>query len=971
MGCLFLPGKFIGENILFLRIGTNIYLMIKMSSFYKYTVVLLFFILVTIHAYPNRPHIINIYRESYKADNKNWSVSEDDRGFMYFGNDIGLLEFDGIEWNLNSLPNSLIVRSVAAQSHNTVFTGGYEEFGRWDRDASGKLRYTSLSDSLDKALFRNDDFWKIWIAADRVYFQSFTSIYMYDYKCVSRVPFDKGFLFLTKVRDEFLVQEMLGPLFRLKGSVLEKIEGSDIFKNTDVRVILPYRDSEYLIGTSTRGIFIYDGKTFKEWNTNLSAVISSKELNCGLLSSRGSYFFGTILEGIYEVGQDGKIIDHISSANYLQNNTILSLYEDNTKNIWAALDKGIAYIQYIDNMSSYTDPGGQTGAVYGAMIWNDKLFIGTNQGVFYLMQDHLNRSDALSEMKLVEGTQGQVWALKIVDGKLYCCHNKGLKEIHRDMTVSDAYSIGTGVYNLAEANIKDRRVLLLSTYQSLRMVDKETGKVYNPGQISEPVISAETDHLGNLWLEHFNRGVYRCKLDDDLSGFRTFSYYGGNNSDGLPYKLKLFKVGGRIVLLGDGKFYTYDDIENKIVPNKLLNDCFANIKNLRQVVPISNNLFWALTNTSVYKFVYDGYEALILENYNLGMNHSLVNGYENISILNDSTSLICLDNGFLLYDKNESKENNLKHNVALPFIESLKTVNSRGTIMYKQLNQKMEIAYNYNTITFHFSSVNTFASDLSFQYILDGVDQDWSLPQKVNRVTYARLPEGKYTFKIRSVDTLGNYSETISYDFTILSPWYSTIWAYLLYIIIIGLIMYIIWMLILKRYRNLHLQKIRYRETKRLRALAGELQHEVEQKNAELLTQTSFIMQKNELILKIKDIVDDFYTKSKSSALQPLYQKINALLNNNLNSEDDWKMFLIKFEEKHTGFFKKMKALYPQLTNNDLRLCACLKLNLDTKDTAALMNLSVRAVENSRYRLRKKLNLQPSQNLNEFFLDID
>ena len=146
---------------------------------------------------------------------------------------------------------------------------------------------------------------------------------------------------------------------------------------------------------------------------------------------------------------------------------------------------------------------------------------------------------------------------------------------------------------------------------------------------------------------------------------------------------------------------------------------------------------------------------------------------------------------------------------------------------------------------------------------------------------------------------------------------------------------------------------------------------EVEQKSAELLTQTSFIIQKNELILKVKDIIDDFYSKNKTASLTALYQKINALLNNNMDSEDDWKTFLIKFEEKHTGFFKKMKILYPQLTNNDLRLCACLKLNLETKEIASLMNLSVRAVENSRYRLRKKLNLNPSQNLNEFFLSMD
>lgn len=82
-------------------------------------------------------------------------------------------------------------------------------------------------------------------------------------------------------------------------------------------------------------------------------------------------------------------------------------------------------------------------------------------------------------------------------------------------------------------------------------------------------------------------------------------------------------------------------------------------------------------------------------------------------------------------------------------------------------------------------------------------------------------------------------------------------------------------------------------------------------------------------------------------------------------------MFLIKFEQKHRTFFKALKEAYPLLTNNDLRLCACLKLNMDTKDIASLMNLSIRAVENNRYRLRKKLNLQPAQNLNEFFLTIE
>ena len=124
-------------------------------------------------------------------------------------------------------------------------------------------------------------------------------------------------------------------------------------------------------------------------------------------------------------------------------------------------------------------------------------------------------------------------------------------------------------------------------------------------------------------------------------------------------------------------------------------------------------------------------------------------------------------------------------------------------------------------------------------------------------------------------------------------------------------------------------------------------------------------------MLKLKEMVDEICSKNTQKSLVPLYLKLNNLLTSNLNTEDDWKMFLIKFEQKHHNFFKTLKECYPQLTTNDLRLCACLKLNMDTKDIASLMNLSIRAIENNRYRLRKKLDLKPAQNLNDFFLSIE
>lgn len=917
----------------------------------------------------NKPYIINYSKNEYKADNKNWSIGQDEKGIMYFGNDIGLLEFDGIGWSLNEMKNKLTVRSLSVLSHNTIFTGGYEEFGRWDRGISGKLEYTSLSSELDKSLFKNDDFWKIWSSDKEVYFQSFNSVFIYDYKKVERISLIKPILFLTKVRNEYWVQEIGGALFRLEGKALKKIEGSDVFSSTEVRVVLPYSTQGYLIGTATRGIYIYDGYSFKEWNSNLSNILSSSDLNCGVFTSRGTYVFGTILNGIYEIDVNGNILNQLSTENMLQNNTVLSIFQDNSDNIWAGLDRGISYIQYLSKISTHIDPRGDVGSFYAAAFWSDKLFLGTNQGVFYIDKNDLKKSSTFSNMKLIEGTQGQVWSLAVVDDRLFCAHNRGFKEIDKDLSVSEPYNVGTGVYSLKEVRLKGRDLLLLSTYNSIQLIDIKTGKSYGYNQIKEPIISGEVDHLENVWLEHFNKGVYRCRLTSDLQNIESTKYFGGDTGDGLPYKLKIFKAGGGIVLLGDNKFYRYDDISDKIVPNDLLNDCFANIKYIRNIVHIDGNLFWALTDFSIYKFKYDGYNSSIIESYDIGArNLSLINTYENISILNDSLNLVCLDNGFLLYNDRIKDRSTVKLQ-DIPFIESFQIKGVDGNVEFENLLEKCEIPFNSNSVTIQFSAKNTLAENYYFQYILSGVDKDWSNPQKVNSVSYDRLPKGKYVFKVRTVDNLGNYSESIIYEFEVLAPWYKTIWAYLVYILCVILLFVIVWITLLRRYRNIHLIKVRTREAKRLRLKNKELEQVVEEKNAELLTQTSSVVQRNELIIKIKKELEDYYKKQNNKKnFEPLFNKVETLLNEDINTEEDWKMFLINFEQKHTNFFKKLKDIYPQLTPNDLKLCACLRLNLDSKDIASLMNISVRAVENSRSRLRKKLNIQPHQHLNEFFL---
>lgn len=91
-------------------------------------------------------------------------------------------------------------------------------------------------------------------------------------------------------------------------------------------------------------------------------------------------------------------------------------------------------------------------------------------------------------------------------------------------------------------------------------------------------------------------------------------------------------------------------------------------------------------------------------------------------------------------------------------------------------------------------------------------------------------------------------------------------------------------------------------------------------------------------------------------------------IDGHLSSEEDWDVFKANFNQLHDQFFKRLKEEYPELTPGDLRLAAYLKMNLSSKEVAPLLNISLRGVENKRYRLRRKLQLEPEANLAEFLM---
>lgn len=143
------------------------------------------------------------------------------------------------------------------------------------------------------------------------------------------------------------------------------------------------------------------------------------------------------------------------------------------------------------------------------------------------------------------------------------------------------------------------------------------------------------------------------------------------------------------------------------------------------------------------------------------------------------------------------------------------------------------------------------------------------------------------------------------------------------------------------------------------------LKNELEFKNKELVSFTLSLSRKNNFLHEIKEKIDTLNPSHPDGG----FSNIQRLVNTALESEQGWEEFKIRFEQVHNDFFTRLTEIYPQLTSNDLRICAFIKLNLSTKQMAALLNIAPASVDISKYRLKKKMNLAPDENLAEFIIN--
>ncbi|MEO1021894.1 MAG: triple tyrosine motif-containing protein [Bacteroidota bacterium] len=908
------------------------------------------------------------------AGNQNWDIDTDNDRRVFIANNHGLVVIENSQSELHQLGEFSTIRSVS-YINDTLYTGSFEDFGFWLSSEESGLTYTSLAASLPDPDMNNDEIWKIIEHEGVIYFHSFGSIYGYDGTDVFRVDKQGSFMFLHKAGDRVFTQQIQGSLYELRDRTLIEIRGSDFLNDEEVKSVIKWDSTTYLIGT-TSGIYEFENNSFTKWDPTDSAFIINNNLNT-MIKAGTKLIIGTILNGLYIFDEEFNLLDQINTDNRLSNNTILTLQEDKFGNAWVGLDKGVTYIAFDLPVQSYQQKSLDIGSVYAAALFENELFVGTNQGVYRFKPD---KYGVFGDRTLIPGSQGQVWFLKIYDEKLYAGLNEGTFVIN-DNSLEQVSGVFGG-YTLKKAEGKHEGKLIQSTYSDLLVYTKNDDTWRESHTItgfSAPIRFLEFDHLGNLWLGHTVKGLFKVQPNMQFTTIETTRKIG--EASGLPrITNRLFKLDNRIMTSYRDSLFQWDTINERFVLYSELDPFFTERGTVKQILPAGDQQYWVIkSNELLLLEVHFNTTRLIHRIIPEMFDFDLVENYEHVVALSDSLHLICLDDGFSILDLSLIDEANYSlPQVDINTVEYLADNTVKPTGRYLPVKSN-EISYRTNTISLSWSSSQSAGIQPYFQYKLEGLDSEWSSWITDTSKEFISLPSGEYRFEVRSIGMNGTVTEPAVYSFSIKKPWYLSTASFVLYFFMGSSILVVIrlyrsrkrWLAVSEELEVKHkaMQLEREQAEKEIIKLTNEkLQNEVEHKSAQLASNTMAMMRKNNLLTTIKNELEKQKEELGSRFADHHYRKINKLIDQGIEDEHEWEVFEQLYDQAHGDFFKRLKGSYPQLTPSDLRLCAYLRMNLSSKEIAPLLNISVRGVEERRYRLRKRLNLDTNVNLNELIM---
>lgn len=932
------------------------------------------------------PLSTTFHTSDYQGGIQNWDIIQDQRGFIYVANNFGLLEYDGNSWRKYEVENNTRVRSVFVDENNRVYIGGQNQFGYYIPDSTGTLKFLSIYDSMQVKNNTLEDIWKITRYEDEIWFCSYQGIISYDGEKAHMLPrpFEHGLAF--NVANKIYVYAPEEGLAEYNGQTFQAIPNTRKFGDHQVKAILPYQNNSMLIFLDNGELFRYANGNIMKWEIAAGEFLQDALINKVELLQNNRIAIGTQNNGVLILNSAGEAVLHLTKERGLDNRTVLSLYEDQFQNLWVGLNNGISMVELASPFSIIDEQSGLPGTGYCAGFFNNTLYLGTSNGLFYLNAhpDPINES---RNYQLIKGSGGQVYNIQQVNNTLLLGHHRGGFEV-KDHSATQFLDF-TGTWKYLQHPQSGH--VLAGTYDGFLHLERSTSNYQSSGFIGDFRESSRVFEFYNdsvIFMTHGYKGVYKLTYNPSTREFSEKSYYGDEAGFPSNILINVFDLGNELVFPAATGIFSYDPARDLFTHHEKLEKWIDPDQHVREMTADIHGNIYYLTDQ----------ELGILEKTNFGSyekrteEFSRIRRYvnddlENITVINHQNVFIGAKEGFIHYNPSIKID---RDQTFQTYLRQIEAVTDSFEIVHggaqDSLSMNLTLPAYFSSLKFKYAAPYFDGQDeLEFQYQLENFEKDWSEWSHLTEKEYTNLSQGTYTFKVRARNVLGAVSVPATFTFTVYPPWYQSRGAYLLYAVAFILVFGVSMFILDKRHRQKHeilaelqkhelrkkdsqLEEVSKKSEQEITKLRNDkLRAEIDHKNRELATTTMHLINKNEFMLTIRESIKDLAKNGSKDVAKKLIRDIDR----NMSEDEGWEQFTKHFDQVHGEFLANIKKDHPSLTPQDIKLCAYLRMNMTSKEIANLLNISVRGVEISRYRLRKKLNLTRDTNLVDYMLDYD
>ena len=904
------------------------------------------------------PFFRNFTPSEYDAMSQNWALAQDCRGYIYVGNNNCLLRFNGKGWSrfrpFKDNENAIVRSLYYDGEQDRLYLGSFKEFGYAEYDRTGELHYTSLYEKSYVAASDNDEIWYITRIRNQIFFIYFSCYYVYNIDDGSITRQDAATTYFYQPDRYLYLSPFSGPARRYDGigdsyetAELPPVPGTvlKIFSDSDgSRIVVTARDGLYRI---EEGVARRLDNLEKNWD------VANRAIQC----KNGDIIVGFISSGIRSFDSKGNPLWHISSANGLIDNTILALLEDSTGNIWCALDKGIAVV--FRNGDSYLSlEGYDPGKLTSSLLYDDRLYVGTNHGlnVFSLSSDDLTVGKATSILN-----NKQIWSLFETGGNVLVGENNS-SYIYKDGELHQVSNAPGGIVPKRMKLRDGSEILVQGTFTHLYLYEESgDGLVFRNvvNGFLRPAKNLEIDFLGNIWIEHMYRNLYRIVLSDDGRQVESETEYELQGT-------RICKMGGRVLFHNSDGFLYYDEIADDFKPFDIINDAVGRYRDCRRVVDVGLDRYWLIRKNDALLIRFSNDMVSILDRVDCNdLNVNLTEQFESVISLPGNRYLFSVDDGYLVHTTSEAQR-----------LDSSSICISGIHAYYGERQEIMELDHKELTLKNNSSLSLTFAVNgekycnpsvkcelVPFDYAPHTLGDNLS-------IRYQHLPRGSYSLQVWIDDGLEGSKALMTLPVTVKASPFASWYAIIAYIILAGLVGLGImrYVIVLMRRQEQRLEEEKEKEIITIRN--EQLEQSLLLKSKELATYSLIESRRNRVLEKMKEELGRLRFGKDKCLTKAQYDGLVSIIEDGETTQNDWEQFYNNFDLIHHAFFRTLSEKHPDLTSNDLRICAYLRLNMSTKELAEVMGISLKGAEAAKYRLRKKLGVDSSIPLNKYLSSI-